>query len=102
RIGMVHLLDSRFDEAILWLDKARIANPTLPGPHAWLAQAFALTGRVERAAAALAEAWGLSPDQRYTSIERFQMIQPLGSEKARSLFHATFLVGLRKAGVPER
>jgi adenylate cyclase len=102
RIGMVHLLQSRFDEAILWLDKARIANPTLPGPHAWLAAAFALTGKDERAAAALAEAWRLSPDQRYTSIERFETIQSLGSEKTRSLFQETFLEGLRKAGVPER
>ncbi len=101
RIGMVHLLQSRFHEAILWLDKARIANPTLPGPHAWLASAFALTGESERAAVALAEAWRLSPDQRYTSIERFETIQSLGSAKTRSLAQATFLVGLRKAGVPE-
>jgi adenylate cyclase len=101
RIGMVHLLQSRLDEAILWLDKARIANPTLPGPHAWLASAFALGGHVERAAVALAEAWRLSPDQRYMSIERFETIQSLGSGKTRSLIQATFLVGLRKAGVPE-
>ena len=101
RIGMVHLLQSRFHEAILWLDKARIASPTLPGPHAWLASAFALTGEIERATVALAEAWRLSHDQRYTSIERFETIQSLGSAKSRSLFQATFLVGLRKAGVPE-
>ena len=37
-------------------------------------------------AAALAEAWRLSPDQRYTSIERFEAIQSLGSEKTRTLF----------------
>ena len=35
RIGMVHLLQSRLNDAILWLEKARNANPTLPGPHAW-------------------------------------------------------------------
>jgi TolB-like protein len=30
RIGLVHLLQSRIDEAILWLEKARNANPELP------------------------------------------------------------------------
>jgi adenylate cyclase len=42
RIGMVHLLQSRTDEAILWLEKARSANPARPSPHAWLASAYAL------------------------------------------------------------
>ncbi len=31
RIGVVHLLQSRTDEAILWLEKARSANPAHPG-----------------------------------------------------------------------
>jgi len=101
RIGMVHLLQSRLDDAIQWLEKARITNPTLPGPHAWLASAFALQGDDQRAAASLAEARRLSPDQRYTSIERFEAIQFLGSEKTRAIFRETYLVGLRKAGVPE-
>ena len=30
RIGTVHLLQSRIDEAIVWLEKARSANPALP------------------------------------------------------------------------
>src|SRR5215469_1756122 len=30
RIGLVHLLQSRTDEAIVWLDKAHNANPLLP------------------------------------------------------------------------
>ena len=42
RIGMVHLLQSRTDEAIPWLEKARNANPTHPQPHPWLTAAYAL------------------------------------------------------------
>jgi adenylate cyclase len=51
RIGMVHLLKSRTDEAVGWLLKEVATNPRLPGPHAWLAAAHALTGDVERVAA---------------------------------------------------
>ena len=72
RIGQVHLLQSRIDEAILWLEKARSANPALPAPHAWLASAYALKGETERAAAELAEARRLSGDDRYSSIARLK------------------------------
>jgi len=30
RIGLIYLLQSRFDEAVLWLERARNANPELP------------------------------------------------------------------------
>jgi hypothetical protein len=33
-IGEVHLLQSRAEEAIVWLEKARIGNPGSPWPHA--------------------------------------------------------------------
>jgi adenylate cyclase len=101
RIGMVHLLQSRTDEAILWLGKARGANPALPGPHAWLASAYALNGDSERAAAALAEARRLSGDRRYSRIARLQAVGDWGVPKVRALFEATFFAGLRKAGMPE-
>ena len=60
RIGLVHLLQSRPDAAIPWLEKARSANPKLPLVHAYLASAYALKGETERAAAELAEARRLS------------------------------------------
>jgi adenylate cyclase len=41
-IGQVHLLQSRVDEAILWFEKARSANPEHPLPHAYLASTYAL------------------------------------------------------------
>src|SRR5215472_7999855 len=56
RIGEVHLLQSRTDKAISWLEKARSANPELQYVHAFLASAYALNGETERAAAELAEA----------------------------------------------
>ncbi len=101
RIGMVHLLQSRTDEAILWVEKARSANPALPGPHAWLASAYALIGDSERAAAELAEARKLSGDRRYSSIARLQAVADWGVPKVRALFETTFFAGLRKAGMPE-
>ena len=56
----MHLLQSRTDEAILWLEKARSANPESPFVHASLASAYGLKGETERAAAELAEARRLS------------------------------------------
>jgi adenylate cyclase len=101
RIGMVHLLQSRTAEAILWIGRAQTANPMLPGPNAWLASAYALNGDIERAAAALAAARRLSPDNRYDSITRFKLIQSLGSANINALAETTFLAGLRQAGVPD-
>jgi len=56
RLGLVHLLQSHTDDAVLWLERARSANPALPSVHANLASAVALKGETERAAAELAEA----------------------------------------------
>jgi hypothetical protein len=43
-IGMVHLLQSRTDEAIVWLKRGCSAMPTVPFHHSWLASAYALNG----------------------------------------------------------
>ncbi len=100
RIGSVHLLQSRTDEAITWLEKARGATPGLPQPHAWLAAAYALKGETERAAAALAEARRLRGEGSYSSIPRLRL-EFSGVPKIRALFEATYFAGLRKAGMPE-
>jgi len=99
-IGQAHLLKSSIDEAIVWLERARIANPEYPAPHANLASAYALRGEAERAAAELAEARRLSADGRYTSLAHLRTVG-LGAPKIRALFEATYFVGLRKAGMPE-
>ena len=101
RIGLAHLLQSRPDEAILWLEKARGANPKLPYLHAWLASAYARKGESERAAAELAEARKLVRDGRYSSIACLKAAGQWGVPAIQSLFEATYFAGLRKAGMPE-
>jgi tetratricopeptide (TPR) repeat protein len=60
RIGEVHLLQSRIDEAIAWLERARSANLELAYVRAFLASAYALKGETERAATELGQARRLS------------------------------------------
>ena len=101
RIGYVHLLQSRIDQAILWCEKARSANPAHPLYRAHLASAYALKGETERAAAELAEARRLTADSRYSSIAHLKAAVSYGVPKVRALFETTFFAGLRKTGMPE-
>jgi TolB-like protein/Tfp pilus assembly protein PilF len=101
RIGIVHLLQSRIDEAIVWFEKARTANPALPNFHAYLASAYALQGETERGAEELAEARMFSADDRHSSIARLKAVGYFGVPKVRALFETTYFAGLRKAGMPE-
>ncbi len=101
RIGMVHLLQSRMDEAILWLEKARSANPAHPQSRAATASSYALKGDIERAATELAEARKLSGDGRYSSIAHLRSVGYFGAPKIRALLETTYFAGLRKAGMPE-
>jgi adenylate cyclase len=101
RIGMVHLLQSRTDEAIPWLERGCSAVPEHAYYRSWLASAFALKGETARAAAELAEAGRLASDDRYSSLARLTAVGRWGVPKIRALHEATYLVGLRKAGMPE-
>ena len=100
RIGHVHLLQSRTDEAIIWYEKARNATPAHPSFRTFLASAYALKGDTERAGAELAEARRLVGDDRYSSIARLQTVGSWGAPEVRVLFESTYFAGLRKAGVP--
>jgi TolB-like protein/Flp pilus assembly protein TadD len=102
QIGQVHLLQSRADEAIIWLEKARRANPAHPISHAYLASAYALKGETARAATELAEARRLIGDDRWSSIARLKAVGYFGVPKIRALYEATYFEGLRKAGMPEQ
>jgi TolB-like protein len=101
RIGLAHLLQSRIEEAIVWLEKARSANPELPYAHSHLASAYALRGDTEHSAIELAEARRTSLDGRYSSIARLQATAYFGVPKIRTLYERTYFAGLRKAGMPE-
>jgi TolB-like protein/tetratricopeptide (TPR) repeat protein len=101
-IGTVHLLRSRLEEAILWLEKARSTHSRFHAIHASLAAAYALQGEREQASAALAEARKRS--DRYSSIAGLKAApgrQWLEATKLRALAEATYFAGLRKAGMPE-
>jgi len=101
-IGLVHLLRSRMAEAIIWLERARSANPEHPAPHARLASAHALKGETERATAELAEARRLARDDRFSSLGRLRAaLGYWGVPSVHALFEATYFAGLRKAGMPE-
>jgi adenylate cyclase len=104
RIGQGRLLQSRLEEAILWLKKARMALPELAVYHAYLAAAYALHGDAKQAAAELAEAQRL--DANYSSIAKFKLSESRSQSRGarpeiRSLFETTYFAGLREAGMPE-
>jgi adenylate cyclase len=106
RIGLVHLLLSGTENAVLWLEKAVSSEPEYAAAHAWLASAYALNGETERAAAELAEARRLDSDEIYSSFARLRtigssQIWSFGALKIRALIEATYFAGLRKAGMPE-
>jgi adenylate cyclase len=99
-LGRMHLLLSRVAEAILWLEKARSANPGLASAHAPLAAAYALKGESRRATVELAEARRLG-DSRYQSIAQLKAAANFGVTTIHALYEATLFAGLRKAGMPE-
>jgi TolB-like protein/class 3 adenylate cyclase/Tfp pilus assembly protein PilF len=102
RIGQVHMVQSRIDEAIVWFEKARSAIPRHPQFHAYLASVYALKGEVERPAFELAEARKLSGDDRYLSITRLKSAGVYsGVPEALTLLERTYFAGLRKLGMPE-
>ncbi|HEX3416174.1 MAG TPA: tetratricopeptide repeat protein, partial [Stellaceae bacterium] len=71
RLGIVHFFRGRLDEAILWLEKARRANPRFAVAHSLLAAALGVKGDAVRAAAELAEYYEAAKghaDSRFATI----------------------------------
>jgi tetratricopeptide (TPR) repeat protein len=104
QIGLVYLLQSRTDEAVIWLERARNVNPALPFVHAALASGYGLKGEPERAAAELAEARRLRGEGSLSSISQARKRlreQFVAAPNVRALFETTYFAGLRKAGMPE-
>src|SRR6202047_3508434 len=71
-IGKVHLLQSRIEEGIVWLERARIGNPGSPWPYLWLASAYALKGETDRAADELDQARRLLGEGPFPSIAQMK------------------------------
>src|SRR5215469_1814442 len=101
RIGHAHLLQSCPDKAIPWLERARGAVPEIPFVHALLASAHGLKGDIGRATFELAKARRLSADNRWSSIAHWNAVGYFGVPKVRTLMEATYIAGLRKAGMPD-
>jgi adenylate cyclase len=99
RIGVMQLLQSHTDQAIVWLEKANSENARLTWVHAYLAAAYALNGETDRARAALAEAQRLS--NAYSSLMSVAKSNWYDNPRIRALAEATYFKGLRLAGISE-
>jgi predicted Zn-dependent protease len=102
RLGRARLLQSRTDDAIVWLEKSRSTHPSYSFTHAWLAAAYGLKGETDHAAAELAEARTLGGKGFMSSIARVRADSRFETPAGRTLRDAIYFVGLRKAGVPEQ
>ena len=99
-IGLMHLLHSRTNEAITWLERARTASPARPFIHFDLAAAYGINGESERAVVELAEARRLDDDpNRYSSLAGRGRFGSDMTPNLRALYEATYILGLRKAGM---
>jgi len=101
RIGMVHLLQSRIQEAIPWLEKGRSAIPTFPLAYSFLGAAYALNGETERGVRELAETYRLSGKTWVSTIADMKVTGYWGPPKIRALYESVYFAGLRELGVPE-
>jgi adenylate cyclase len=99
RIGVMQLLQSHTDAALVWLEKANSENARLTWVHAYLAAAYALNGETDRARAALAEAQRLS--NAYSSLMSVAKSNWYDNPRIRALAEATYFKGLRLAGISE-
>jgi adenylate cyclase len=100
-IGFVHLLQSRVDEAIAWLEKARSLDPKAWNTHWFLAAAYGFKGELEHARAELAEAKRLTGSDRYSSVARTRANGDLYTPALRDRWERTYFPGIRAAGLPE-
>jgi predicted Zn-dependent protease len=97
----VHLLQSRVDEAIAWLEKGRSERPNAFAPHYFLAAAYGFKGERERARAELAEAIKLTGSDRYSTVARSRANGDLYIPALRDRWETVYFPGIRAAGLPE-
>jgi adenylate cyclase len=101
-IGVVHLFQSRFDEAISWFEKAIRANTAIAPPRYLLAIAYANKGDMGRAAAEFAEARKRNNDaDRHKTIAQVRANVDLNTPALHAQFEDIIVAGLRKLGIPE-
>jgi TolB-like protein/DNA-binding winged helix-turn-helix (wHTH) protein/Tfp pilus assembly protein PilF len=101
RLGLLHLLQSNTDEAIVWLKKARSTAPALPFVHLFLASAYGLKGETERAGVELMEVSRLHGPGHVTSVAELRANLHHGPPNVATLFETILFTGLRKAGLAD-
>jgi TolB-like protein len=92
--AMAHMFARRFDAASAWADKASKELPGILRVAAFSASSHALAGRLEKARDALLHVRNLDPALRISNLKDWVVLR-----RADDL--ATFVEGMRKAGLPE-
>lgn len=92
--AMAHLFAGRFDEASAWADKARHELPGILRVAGFSAASHALAGRIDEARRAMQHVRRLDPTLRISDLAEWVVLR-------RPEDLATFVDGMRKAGLPE-
>ena len=92
--AMAHMFARRFEDASTWADKASRELPNILRVSAFSAASHALAGRMNEARGALLHMRRLDPTMRLSNVEDWVVLR-----RAEDL--ATFVEGLRRAGLPE-
>jgi TolB-like protein len=92
--AMAHMFARRFDMASSWAEKASSELPNILRVSAFSAASHALAGRIVEARQALQHVRRLDPTLRIANVEAWVVLR-------RPEDLATFVEGLRKAGLPE-
>jgi TolB-like protein len=100
-IGFMHLLQSRVDEAVASLEKARSLDPKAWNTRHFLAAAYGSKGDLERARGELAEARRLMGSDRYSSVARTRANNDIYTPALRDRWETVYFPGIRAAGLPE-
>jgi adenylate cyclase len=98
-LGLCKFLLDDVDEAVIWLRKARAANPRLFYIHAFLAAALALRDELDEAGDALRQAVKLRPE--FGSKSDLDAVLRESSPQYLALWRKTVYAGLIRAGLPQ-
>jgi TolB-like protein len=92
--AMAHMFARRFDVASAWAEKALRELPNILRVSAFSAASHALAGRMDEARRAMQHVRRIDPTLRLSNVEAWVVLR-------RPQDLATFVDGLRKAGLPE-
>jgi TolB-like protein len=92
--AMAHMFSGRFDVACAWAEKASRQLPDILRVSAFSAASYALAGRMDEARHAIEHVRRIDPALRISNVEAWVVLR-------RPEDLATFVEGLRRAGLPE-